>query len=85
MVTIIGRRAAAGRLSPPDVTSAASISGQEHAEWIGAPPGLVEHQEPGVAVELLEHLHPGVGHALQPITRQLADTNGYSTLPHQER
>jgi hypothetical protein len=31
---------------------------------MGPPPGLVEHQEPGVSVELLERLDPGV-HRLQ--------------------
>ena len=31
---------------------------------MGAPAGLVEHQEPGVAVELLEHRNPGVNRRL---------------------
>jgi hypothetical protein len=32
----------------------------EHAERIGAPVGLVEHQRPSIAVELLGRLDPGV-------------------------
>jgi hypothetical protein len=36
----------------------------EHAERIGTPPGLVGHQKPGVAIELLERLDPGVNRRL---------------------
>jgi hypothetical protein len=38
--------------------------GPEHFERIRAPPGLVEHQEPGVSVELLERLDPAVNRRL---------------------
>jgi hypothetical protein len=43
-MTITGRRAAVGGRPP---------------ERIGAPAGVVERQEPGVAVELLERRDPG--------------------------
>ena len=56
---ISGRRTAAGGWPPPpEATNPASISGQS-MPWGWAPPGLVEHQEPGVAVKLLERLDPG--------------------------
>jgi hypothetical protein len=58
-MTTTGRRAAAGGLPPPDVTNAASISGQSIPSGLALHQGLIEHQEPGVPVEWLEQPRSG--------------------------
>jgi hypothetical protein len=46
--------------SPPDVTNAASISGQSIRSGLALHQDLVEHQEPGVPVELLDCLSASI-------------------------
>ena len=42
------------------MSAGSSFHGRRKPNGIGVPPGLVGHLEPGVAVELLERVDPGV-------------------------